>query len=236
MLKLVLMPGMDGTGELFSEFVDSLHGSFKTVIVRYPTDQPLSYTELEATVLAACPVAESYLLIAESYSTPLAIHYAATDPANLVGMVLCAGFASSPVWGWRRVFGSLLAPVLFSFLLPDFALRFWLVGADAPNLLLAAVRRAISSVRPSVLASRLREVLGCDVRADLNRIAVPILYIQAKGDRLVDKRALDETRRIKPKVKVAVIDGPHLILQREPEIAAGIVVEFAKECIPNRII
>ena len=85
MLKLVLLPGMDGTAELFSEFIAALPEPFETVTVRYPAERPLSYSELANFVRAACPVSEPYMLVAESFSTPLAIQYAATNPANLGG-------------------------------------------------------------------------------------------------------------------------------------------------------
>ena len=231
-MKLVLLPGMDGTGELFSEFIAALPESFETVTVRYPADRPLSYSELANVVRVACPVSEPYVLVAESFSTPLAIQYAATNPANLEGLVLCAGFATSPVKGWRRFLGSVVAPLVFRVPLPNLAAKLWLVGPDAPTSLLTAVRGAISSVQPGVLAARLRAVLHCEVRADLNQIAVPILYLQAKGDRLVSASCLEEVRRIKPQVKVASLEGPHLLFQRQPQIAAEAVVKFARSCRP----
>ena len=70
-LRFVLLPGMDGTGELFADFVDALPKSFETVRVRYPADRCLSYSELEELVQAAC--SEPFMLVAESFSTPLAI-------------------------------------------------------------------------------------------------------------------------------------------------------------------
>jgi pimeloyl-[acyl-carrier protein] methyl ester esterase len=110
------------------------------------------------------------------------------------------------------------------------------VDPDTPASLLTAVRSAISSVRPRVLAARLRAVLECDVRADLSKIVVPILYLQAKADRLVDGSCVEEIQRIKPQVKVVTIDGPHLLLQRQPRMAAGTVVEFARLCCPSAMV
>jgi pimeloyl-[acyl-carrier protein] methyl ester esterase len=144
MLRLVLLPGMDGTGELFSNFVDALPASFETVTVRYPTDRYLAYLELEDLVRVACSGTAPFMLVAESFSTPLAIKYAATNPANLEGVILCTGFATSPVKGWRRLLGSLLAPLVFRVPLPDLAAKLWLVGSDVPPSLLKAVQGAIS--------------------------------------------------------------------------------------------
>jgi pimeloyl-[acyl-carrier protein] methyl ester esterase len=222
-VRLVLLPGMDGTGELFSEFIAALPDTFEVMTVRYPTEQYLPYSELEKFVRAACPISGPFMLVAESFSTPLAIQYAATNPVNLTG----------PVRGWRRFLGSLLAPLVFRVPLPNLAAKLWLVGSDAPTSLLTAVRDTISSVKPGVLVARLQAVLKCEVRADLSQIAVPILYLQAKGDRLVSASCLEDVRRIKPQLKVALLEGPHLLLQRQPRIAAEAVVEFARSCRPS---
>lgn len=227
-LRLVFLPGMDGTGELFSEFAATLSGEFGIATVRYPTGQCLSYPELEGFVRAACPTSEPFVLLAESYSTPLAIKCAASNPKNLEGLVLCAGFATSPMRGWRRFLGWLLAPIMFRIPLPNVAAKLWLVGPDAPPSLLSAVRSAVSSVESKVLAARLLAVLGCDVRAELGQVAVSILYIQAKQDHLVSASCLDELRQIKPQMSVATLEGQHLLLQREPYKAAGTVAGFVR--------
>jgi len=224
---------MDGTGNLFSEFVAALPETFEAVTVRYPAERYLQYSELEDFVLAACPTSGPFILVAESFSTPLALKYAATNPANLKGVVLCAGFATSPVRGWRRFLGLLLAPLVFRVPMPSLAAKRWLVGPDAPPSLLTAVRAAISSMQPKVLAARLRAVLACDVRADADRIAVPILYIRAKQDRLVNASCLEELRRIKPQMAVVALEGPHLLLQREPRSAVDAIVRFIQSGNPT---
>lgn len=220
---------MDGTGELFKDFVDALPDSFETLTVRYPTNQYLSYPEFVNILRATCPSTEPFVLVAESFSTPLAIKYAATHPASLRGLVLCAGFVTSPVQGVQRSLGLLLTPILFRVKLPDFAARFLLVGRDAPHSLLATVRAAISSVQPKVLAARVRAALACDARPELDQVAAPILYLQAKQDRLVSLSCLEEIQEIKPEMTVAAIEGPHLLLQRAPQRTAEIIVAFVRQ-------
>lgn len=48
MTCLVLLPGMDGTGSLFSDFVAALGELVKPVVVDYPLEQVLDYLQLEA--------------------------------------------------------------------------------------------------------------------------------------------------------------------------------------------
>ncbi len=222
---------MDGTGELFADFVKALQEAFKTETVRYPVEECLSYADLAHFLRSGTATPEQYVLVAESFSTPLAIQYAATNPPNLAGLVLCAGFATSPVVGWRRSIGSLLAPIFFRVGLPEFAARRFLVGRDAPDSLTVAVRAAVATVPAKVLWCRLRAVLACDVRADLSRVAVPILYLWGKHDRLVGVSSLEEIRRIKPQVTVEAIDGPHLLIQRESRQTAEAVARFVEHSL-----
>lgn len=88
------------------------------------------------------------------------------------------------------------------------------------------VRTAISSVRSDVLVARLRAVLECDVRIAASQIDVPVLYIQASQDRLVSTASFEELRGICPRITLAALDGPHLILQRRPHEVVAIVITF----------
>lgn len=93
---IVLLPGMDGTGELFSPFLASLGSEFETLIIRYPTNRPLGYGELAALTQSQLPTDKQYVLLAESFSGPIAISIAASNPIGLAGIILCASFAKNP--------------------------------------------------------------------------------------------------------------------------------------------
>ena len=229
--KLMLLPGMDGTGDLYINFIGALPDAFETEVLRYPTDRFLSYEQLALFVGSATSISEPFVLVAESFSTPLAIQLAATKPPTLKGVVICAGFITSPVRGWLRPLCSLLSPVMFHGALPEFVAKYLLVGPNASRSLLVALRTAISSVKPKVLSARLRAVLTCDARAELEQVAVPILYLQAQQDRLVGKSCLEEIRRIKPKTTATVITGPHLLFQCEPHRTAECVGEFIQKLV-----
>lgn len=228
-MRVVLLPGMDGTGELFVEFMRSMPEPGSIQAIRYSQETAQSYLQLLPSVKAFVPECEPYFLLAESFSTPLAIQFAATKPPHLKGMILCAGFASSPLVGWKRALAVRLAPILFRLPFSSAAMTHFLIGEGASPPLKSALRNAILSVRPGVLAERLRAVLGCDAREALRQVAVPILYIQATGDRLIPKSCMEEIRKIQPDIRVARIDGPHLILQRDPQQAAQFVAGFIRE-------
>jgi pimeloyl-[acyl-carrier protein] methyl ester esterase len=230
--KLVLLPGLDGTGRLFKDFIAALPRTLETVAIGYPADRCLPYADLAAIVQSNLPTPEPFVLLAESFSTPLAIHCARTHPQGLKGLVLCCGFATSPVQPALRMAFSLLAPTLLRIPLSDFAMKTVLVGPSPSPALLLEARNAVSSVGRDVMITRVREVLNCDVRAALTKISLPTLYLRAKQDRLVGSRSCDEIRRLRPRTTIAEIDGPHLLLQAKPQQAAEVVAKFISQLSP----
>jgi pimeloyl-ACP methyl ester carboxylesterase len=94
MVRLILMPGMDGTGELFAPLLHALGNSIESSVLRYPTAEPLGYSELLSRVRVELPKSDSFVLLGESFSGPLALMVAAEAPTGLRGVILCASFAT----------------------------------------------------------------------------------------------------------------------------------------------
>ena len=231
--RLVLLPGMHGTGNLFSEFMSRIPEPKHIEVLCYPPDATRSYEQLLVAVQSFVPTNEPSVLLAESFSTPLAIEFAANHPPNLRGLILCAGFAASPIRGWRKSLASLIAPLAFRLPFPKVAVSHFLIGKGASESLQISVRAAIHAVKPAVLAARLHQVLAVDARAALSRVSVPILCIQPMQDRLIGEASLAEMLVLKPQIEVAHIDGPHLILQREPERVAEVATRFIQRLASN---
>jgi pimeloyl-[acyl-carrier protein] methyl ester esterase len=227
--KVVLLPGMDGTGALFDPFIASLPAPFEAHPFAYPLDQPLSYSELADYVRAQLRSSEPFVLLAESFSTPLAIQIAAAHPSDLKALILVAGFVTSPTYSRMPLLASFPRPARRRLRLPTFLVRRLLLGPGAPPSSVHAVKQAVSSLSPEVVATRVRSIFDCDVRAELAQITVPTLYLQANQDRIVPPRCLDDILIVKPETFVTKIDGPHLLLQREPRQSAEAVADFIRK-------
>ncbi|HLW99004.1 MAG TPA: alpha/beta hydrolase [Candidatus Acidoferrales bacterium] len=223
---LLLLPGLEGTGTLFADLVAELPPRFKIIVARYPTDRFLSYPELIPFVQEMFPESSPFVIVAESFSTPLAVMLAAKHPANLAGLILCAGFVTSPLGLWSSLARPLVRPMLFRKAPPRLVHKYYSTGFSPPGDLEARVRAANRQVDPGVMAGRVREVLDCDARKELAGVEVPFLYIQGEGDHLVRAKCFEEIRRIRPDAKLARIAAPHLVLQREPRRSAEIICEF----------
>lgn len=91
-MKLVLLPGMDGTGRLFAPLLSRLDDRLEPVVIAYPGHEQLDYDQLHEFVRARLPKGEPFILLGESFSGPVAITLAATAPTGLCGLILCATF------------------------------------------------------------------------------------------------------------------------------------------------
>jgi len=227
-LATILLPGLDGTGDLFAPLLEVFPETLEPFVISYPPDQLLGYRELEEFVAAKLPADRDFAIVAESFSGPLAARLAGKCPAGLRGLVLVASFVANPSWGMLRYLQFLVRSPLFRFSLPGFAIRCRLVGPDAPDQLVAEVAAAIRTVRPVVMARRVREVLRVDASESFAAVRVPILYLLGEQDRQVGARVADELGEARPDMEIVSIPAPHLILQCEPLEAARRIGAFLK--------
>jgi len=227
--RLVLLPGMDGTGVLFRRLTAALPPAPEPLVVSYPTHEPLGLDGLVAFVEPRLPQAELFVLAGESFSGPVAVRLAARRPPGLAGLALVATFVRYPP----------VAALLWRALVHDFVLgvsppaaliRGLLTGWDAPAPLVDEVRDAVASVAPAAMAARLRAVLTVDLRDGLKAVAVPVLYLAGRRDRLVGKWAMNQVCAACPDAQAVVLDAAHLVLQRRPAEAAAVLTAFARRC------
>jgi pimeloyl-[acyl-carrier protein] methyl ester esterase len=74
---IVLLPGMDGTGALLVDLAAALGTEFDVIVVSYPVDRALDYAALERIARSRLPSNGPHVLVAESFSGPIAISIAA---------------------------------------------------------------------------------------------------------------------------------------------------------------
>lgn len=226
MTALVVLPGLDGLANLSSAFVESARPSFDSVVaVSYPPDQALSYAELDAFVRESLPRKTPYVLLGQSFSGPIALSIAASQPAGLIGLVLSTTFSQNPV--------PLVAP-LASFarlapvrLLPRALLSWWLLGRWATPQLQSGLQSSLRAVKAAVLRSRAASALRINVSSCLSAITVPVLYLWASEDRLLSRAAGTRILAAIPRAERVDIVGPHLLLQCAPDACAQAVADFA---------
>lgn len=213
---MLLLPGMDGTGALFSRFAAELSSWAEPKIVRYPTHVKLSVAELVDRIELDAPVT----VIAESFSGAVGIRLAAKRPSLVEKLVLVGSFVTPPFGsGLMRPFGSMP----FQLIPPRFVMKQLLVGEDASEELVDELEGALRQVAPEVLAHRLASISRIDERETLRSLQLPIVVLSAKQDRLVSASITAEVLAHAPGARHFEVDGPHLLLQSRPRAAAALV-------------
>jgi pimeloyl-ACP methyl ester carboxylesterase len=220
--RLVLLPGLDGTGRLFAGFVAALPARIDPHVVAYPPDVRMSIDEHADFVVRRLPP-EPVTVLAESFSGLVALALLSRAEIAVERVVFCAAFATPPR-PFLRAVARLPGAGRALRTAPDVALRRYCLGADATSLQLDAMRSALSLVSPDVLAHRLR-LIGTE-HAFAPRTDVPCLYLQATRDRLVPARAAARFAERFTEFTSVRIDGPHLALQTRPEECAQAAARF----------
>jgi pimeloyl-ACP methyl ester carboxylesterase len=224
MVALVLLPGLDGTGLLFAGFVAALGSEVEVIVVSYPPDIPLGYSELEPIARSFLPLDRPYFLLGESFSGPIAISIAASSPPGLLGLVLCCSFARNPL--------PLLVPVRSAIgivpvaALPMALLSFLVLGRHSSPALRSSLASSLALVAPAVLRTRAHAALSVNASALLSRVKVPVLYLRASEDRVVPRSTSEHILSLAPGSMVVEFVAPHFLLQVLPSPAASTVVAF----------
>ena len=224
---IVLLPGMNGTADLFVDFAAVKPSTFQLLTLDYPVDVPLGYDELARLVHSRLPQDRPYVLLAESFSGPIGLMLAAEALPGMRGLILCCTFAKNPLplLALFKPFVALLGFAGLPSLLSKLGHRalFGRFGsAHTKRALSAALRR----LRPSVLQARVRTVLKVDTTALLSRVMLPVLYLSAQEDRVVPHSACEHLHHHLPQMRIASIAAPHMLLQTAPAEAWDAMTAF----------
>lgn len=227
--KWVFLPGLDGTGLLFDPILESLPSGIRATVVRYPCQAPANAAYLGKLIEASLPQNEPYVLLAESFSGPIALRALGEIRGAPAALILCSSFGRSPVSNAAGLALRLCAETGLSRLpIPTWLIRRYLLG-DAPESVVQSFRRALTQLSHPALASRFK--ILAEYKADFvpTQLALPILYIQAGQDRLVHKRELDWLKDRFPHMHVVKVDSPHFVLQARPQQALRLILTFLQE-------
>jgi pimeloyl-ACP methyl ester carboxylesterase len=223
---LILLPGLHGTAALFTPLLHQIPPNFPTKIITYPTDCALTAAAHYRLIEDTLQTTDNLILVAESYSGPLALRFANAHRARVCAVILCVSFIAPPV---PRILCYLAAiPIFLRVPLLDIAIRTFLAGFRADRQTVRDLRREVRSIRPHVLAHRVRQMAWVNARADLRDCPVPILCLAARKDRLIGRRSAHRIARTRPDISIHWLDGPHLLLQTRPAEVWNHISHFLK--------
>lgn len=227
-MKLVLLPGMDGTGLMFRPFMNVAVNHLIEVI-SYPNDKTQKYSDLIGYVRDRLPNNEDFIVIAESFSGPIAYGLMKEAVSNLKAVIFIASFLENPrplLLSIRRV---LPISLVFRLPAPKTFIRKYLLGNDAPDSLITDFRIALEKVSSAVLVSRMRQISALEKPGTI--VKYPCCYIRAEEDKLVTAKNVQIFRELFPNIQIRAVNGPHFLLQSRPEECLKIIDEEIRKLI-----
>lgn len=234
MTRLILLPGMDGTGDCFAPFLDQLDSSIPRTVIPYDTQRPFDYAELEIQIRSQLPTDEAFVILGESFSGPLAVSIAARPPANLIGAIFVCTFVRSPLPLFKGM-QTIVAKLPLK-LAPFFIIQHFVIGRYSSPSLKNMLAQAIAKVSNNVLQVRANAALNVDYSDLAKQIQLPCLSIVASEDLLMSKATSEHLAQGIKEIEVAEIRAPHFVLQVAPQLTAQLVQNFLKKCamkLPN---
>ncbi|MET0399736.1 MAG: alpha/beta hydrolase [Longimicrobiaceae bacterium] len=223
MQRVILLPGMDGTGALFRRFLTASPPQYAPEVVSLPPELR-TRAEVAEQIGAGLQLGPDCVMVAESYSGAVAARLAAKY--EVAALILCNSFVAPPR---HRALRALALPLLFRLPPSPAIIRYFFVGPTASDDLVEEVRNAIARVPARVLAARLAEVLTEDVGDWLARCSARVLYLRGTRDRLVPEASVQRIAAL-TSAEVVRIAGPHLLLQTAPAEAWAAISEFTARC------
>jgi pimeloyl-[acyl-carrier protein] methyl ester esterase len=226
---LVLIPGLDGTGDLFEPLSGVLNTDIDTSVVSFPHDKLIFDPELFASIRNVIPWNREFIVVGESTSGPLAMRFAAEQHENVRAVILVSSFVSNPIvasGNWATAF---LSKPWYEKPANAKSVRKHLLGRKVSGALVTRTVNALRTPWPEVLGHRIELMKKLDAREALQRWDKPLLYLRAEEDAFVSAASVKEVTQLNPSAQVVSVPGPHLLLQANPHGAAEVIHTFLQE-------
>lgn len=231
--RLIFLPGLHGTDDLFEDLLEELQRkiSFQKILITYPNDIKQTYKKLTKWLVSYLEINEwssesekvKTIIIAESFSTVIALKLAEKFPKHIHGVVISGGFCSSPV---PTIFNFIPLRPFFFIKPPLLVIRRYLTGsASSINFVMdvAAVLRKTSSKR---VVERLRSILSLEEEQVPSIPATPVMLFQAEHDEVIPWKKQNQLEQHLQQAETHWLDSPHLIFQVHPGMSSDLILEF----------
>lgn len=225
-----LLPGLHGTSELYEPLVQLLHEQ-EVECISYPHDRPQSYELLTEWLSHHIDWSKPRILIAESFSGPLALMMTAEFPYSVQALVLAASFCASPS---NPNLALLPLRPLMMLRPPKAAIRHFLIGSAASDTETKQLQDLVSTIPSKVMSERIRSILSLESADCPNLKDTPMLILQASEDNVIPWEAQNQLCMHYEHAVTHWIDSPHLILQVCPLECHSLISQFISTTLTSK--
>ena len=229
---VVLVPGMDGTGQLFYRQVPRLSQSHRvaTYALRDDArDMRTLVTDLASVVDTAAPAAKRALIVGESFGGALGLSFALAHPDKVSGLVVLNSFPYfSPQIRLRLAIAGLTVLPWGAMQLVRRLTAFRLHSRHTHREDMAKFMRLTSGATRRGYLNRLHILRMYDVREALRGMDIPTLFVAADEDHLVPSvQQAELMASLTPRATVQVLAGHgHICLIAPGVDLAAVIVDW----------
>ncbi len=220
-IKLILMPGMDGSGFLYQPLSELLSNKGLSNVIEplNPHQDKHAYIEYLEDKYAD----EDLVLVAESYAGHIATKLAIRANLNIKKLVIMASFLENPtkLTELEKYFSM---NIIKNPILPEKVLGMTLFGSGSNSRLIQLFKEAMQDVTEKQLAQRISDMRTLQLPEE--NIGQPTLYIQASNDWLVPARNLESFKKIYSNLSVKQLKATHLVAQGNAQECAESIRDF----------
>jgi pimeloyl-ACP methyl ester carboxylesterase len=210
-MRLVLLPGLNGSSHLFAPLIDELQ-DIDCQALSLPDHGPQDYDSLADMLIQHL----------------LAYRLALRNPEGLRGVIFAASFLSNP-------FAPLALlrhlPIPLALATRPWMLRTLCLGDGANEETLRLVQGEIRRLDRSLLRARLASL--ATLHAPQQRLALPTLHLWPQQDRLVTPHSAKRLAEHCDDLRQVRLKGPHFILQTQARACAAAIRTFMAEQAPD---
>ena len=219
-MKIILLPGVDGTGVLFEPFVNIFKADVPVEVVPLTKDSDQSILN-QVSIIEDAVGDEEVILIVESYSGLLAYELAKRNKIRIKQIFFFGCFLQPP--SFIGTIGRFL-PVRLLNMLPDKLLSHFLFNRWSSPELTALFRKAIESVDFPNLKKRIKTIATYQKPSQV--IDVPCVYVQATMDNLVSAYNVKAFEEVCSNLQVEFVEATHMLLQTQPQEMSQLIHKY----------
>jgi len=224
-VKILLLPGLDGTGILFDRLVSALPNDLDVQIISLDSLIGTSFSEQAQSVADSLNDTE-FIIVAESYSGRMGYELCHLLGERVKRVIFLASFVSSPsiISKWAHLMPIfLLRPNIFSkWLLTNIGF-----SGEGNTILTAHVFESLNRAKKDKLKQRLKNI--SKLNTPFRMLATQAVYIQAEKDHLVSERVVNIIEKLFINVSMVKLSGGHFVAQIHPNKCAQIIMREVAE-------
>lgn len=244
-ITVVLLPGADGTGLLFTPLLNHIKQACAHSVTGYDIDViNLNHNEagqpLEQSVTAQARRIERLyneqpvIIIAESYSGLIANELLARGNLSIKQVIFVASFLGNP--NRLTALASRFEAKRLKYLISTLPEQLWgrvVFGQWYSSELICLFKQALEQTPDKLLQQRLQNIANAshsrNARSTNLKLDPPCLYLQATADRLVGKNNIKTFKKQFTNFDCVTLEGTHFLLQTNPAKAWSVIESWLSD-------